>query len=969
MLVAEKTNTRYVPINEIAAYLAYNIERYVKEWYPDGKRNHHEYLMLNNNRGDNSLGSFSINLNTGVWADFATDNKGGDLVSLYAYKEGLGQHEAARALMEIYNIPVNATDGQSATSLNSSLKDANRKARDETQKKAVKYDERLMPVPANAPRPPSDLYHGPNDFRKINHYAPYRDADGNVLCYVARVEKSGDLSKKIIKPLTLWKMPDGKMKWFARWYQTGNPDKPLRPLYGLHLLAQYPHAKALIVEGEKKCDAANKIFESMDWPWVAVSLFGGTGSYKNMDLTPLEGRDCYCWPDNDIEDEKTGAIVSNQDSRAYKVMQYVASQYGGKVLEIPDGYPHKWDVDDALRGKFSDDTPCPKVDDLVGFIEQHARLVESVVVPPEISANDNEPTETQQVAGTLEENEFYVPLGYQMKDGAMEMHFYVKKTNDLTHIKHTSISRSYLNLLAPSAFFRSQNPDPTSKNPYPYIIEKLTRICIDKGLYEPEKARGCGLWQDSSKYLLHMGNYILDGNEIVNLTDIKSSYRYVARTPLNIKTQNTLTAQEGYDLYDLICKFNWERRISPHLLLGWIFLAPVCGALAWRPHIWIYGEKGTGKTTILKNIIGRALRPMYMPCMGGSSEAGIRGYLSTDAKPVVFDEADGDTEKTRGLVDAVIELMRLASSQSDFRIYKGTSDGRSVSYTASSMFCLASIKPGVTEPADKSRVSMLGLKIDSSEEALTRFKSAEMSFEEVIPDGFLDKMLMRAYYMMPKIVETIKMFQTLIAQKLGSNRSGDQYGTLLAGAWAIMNDNVPSQMDAELFMSDWDISEDEHDDIEDTNFNQCIAHLMQYGMRIHAGYEKTELVNVRLGDLIHIAAGRTHDLSFQSTSAMREIRNLGLLVDEDWLYIANGSLPLQNEVFKHTPWAVSYNKILKNLRGAESPKNPKRIFTAGPTKRSVRIPLDTVLGPDTTEVKAELTPAADPYGLPEEWKR
>jgi hypothetical protein len=50
---------------------------------------------LNPKRADRRLGSFSINLTTGRWADFATGDKGGDVVSLAAYLFDLSQAEAA----------------------------------------------------------------------------------------------------------------------------------------------------------------------------------------------------------------------------------------------------------------------------------------------------------------------------------------------------------------------------------------------------------------------------------------------------------------------------------------------------------------------------------------------------------------------------------------------------------------------------------------------------------------------------------------------------------------------------------------------------------------------------------------------------------------------------------------------------------------------------------------------------------
>ena len=60
----------------------------LSHWLPDGKNNGHEYQALNPTRNDSRLGNFSINTSTGQWADFATDDKGGDIISLIAYLDG-----------------------------------------------------------------------------------------------------------------------------------------------------------------------------------------------------------------------------------------------------------------------------------------------------------------------------------------------------------------------------------------------------------------------------------------------------------------------------------------------------------------------------------------------------------------------------------------------------------------------------------------------------------------------------------------------------------------------------------------------------------------------------------------------------------------------------------------------------------------------------------------------------------------
>jgi hypothetical protein len=70
----------------------------LQRWLPDGKRIGHEWMARNPRRTDQHAGSFSINIQSGRWADFATDDRGGDVISLAAYLAGVSQSEAARSL-------------------------------------------------------------------------------------------------------------------------------------------------------------------------------------------------------------------------------------------------------------------------------------------------------------------------------------------------------------------------------------------------------------------------------------------------------------------------------------------------------------------------------------------------------------------------------------------------------------------------------------------------------------------------------------------------------------------------------------------------------------------------------------------------------------------------------------------------------------------------------------------------------
>ncbi len=75
-----------------------SIENVLTSWLPGGKRHGHEYVVRNPTRSDSKLGSFSINLNTGAWADFASSDKGAALVALVAYLDGVKRERAESRL-------------------------------------------------------------------------------------------------------------------------------------------------------------------------------------------------------------------------------------------------------------------------------------------------------------------------------------------------------------------------------------------------------------------------------------------------------------------------------------------------------------------------------------------------------------------------------------------------------------------------------------------------------------------------------------------------------------------------------------------------------------------------------------------------------------------------------------------------------------------------------------------------------
>ncbi len=96
-----KHNQEKIDFNQLNRQINPYFSLLLKQLLPSGELENHEYVALNPTRHDQHPGSFRINIFTGKWADFATGDKGGDLVSLWAYVRGMSQTDAARALQAI----------------------------------------------------------------------------------------------------------------------------------------------------------------------------------------------------------------------------------------------------------------------------------------------------------------------------------------------------------------------------------------------------------------------------------------------------------------------------------------------------------------------------------------------------------------------------------------------------------------------------------------------------------------------------------------------------------------------------------------------------------------------------------------------------------------------------------------------------------------------------------------------------
>lgn len=254
-------------------------ETLLPEWLPTGKIQGREWMATNPTRNDRQPGSFKVNLDSGKWADFATDDRGGDLISLFAYLNSTGQLEAAEALSNRLNLDKDAIPTLPCPSEQSGT--------------GARQDQ-PTPVPSDAGE--ADFTHP--RYGKASQVWTYLDGRERLLGYICRFDlKDGS---KQIRPLTFQQKSDQKRAWQWRTWD------PPRPLYGLDRLAKRPKAPVMVCEGEKATDAAQKLFPGH----VAVTSPGGSGAAALADWRPLQGRKVVIWPDADEPGQKYAADVA-----------------------------------------------------------------------------------------------------------------------------------------------------------------------------------------------------------------------------------------------------------------------------------------------------------------------------------------------------------------------------------------------------------------------------------------------------------------------------------------------------------------------------------------------------------------------------------------------------------------------------------------------------------------------------------
>lgn len=724
--------------------------------------------------------------------------------------------------------------------------------------------------------------------RRISATYDYVDLDGVLRYQVVRYEPKDFRQRR----------PDENGGWI--WNLTGVE----RILYNWQAVEAAIAAgkKVFLVEGEKDVETLRGL------GLTGTTNAGGATKWDPRYSAVLNRTTVIILPDNDEPGRQHARIVADQLTDAV-------------ILALP-GLPVKGDVTDWVAAGGTRRM-------LIDLAQQAVTERNAAPVP----------TEPPQPTATPRQ---FKPLGYD----SGRFYFLSREAQQVTSFTAAALGmKSNLFALAPLAHWETETQYMGDKGVnWNAVTSDLITACHRAGIFRDEHRRGRGAWWDDGRTVLHLGDRIVVDGQTCGLLDIQSGYIYERAKPIDFPHRAALTSDQAGRLSELCGMLCWENSVAGTLLAGWLALAPICGALRWRPHIWLTGPSGSGKTWTMDNIIGTMLGETAVRVQSSTTEAGLRQVLKSDALPVQFDEIETDDVRGQHNIQKVLELARQASSGGSV-IAKGTAGGEAQTFDIRSMFCLSSIAVGVKRRADETRVTVLGLQRPLAGQLGTdHFDRLKALAASVCTKEFAAGLIARSCQLAPVIRRNCETFAIAVAQTLSSRRAGDQLGTMLAGAWSLWSDDEITLDRAIEYVRGLPLADILPQD-ESADESRLLAYLLE--RRVRFDFERTS-ADRTIAELIDHVARPT--VSGQAAAAEATLRRFGLRADSDKGLVVSTSHSALAELLRDTPWATGWSVFLRRLDGVEVYGKAIRFAGGAPTK-AVLIPWETVFGnaePDAT---------------------
>lgn len=471
--------------------------------------------------------------------------------------------------------------------------------------------------------------------------------------------------------------------------------------------------------------------------------------------------------------------------------------------------------------------------------------------------------------------------------------------------------------------------------------DMMIQACYMAGRWDPRREVRQGARQDGRSIVFHTGEKLhVSGEGTLDICDFQGRHVYttgpLARTP-DFEQPFLAGAPEIEEYLDIIRRLNWRpetREMSIMAMFGWVMISPICGILEWRPHLYLDGERGAGKTWILDNLINPALGDYAERVVSNTSEPGLRNILNNRSIPVIFDEAEGEDKDARKRMDGVLRLARHSASGNKAIVAQGVSGGGgSRFFSTSSTFLLTSILLQLEAAADKTRFGRARL---ASGHRYTAFvETIEEPAARLLTREFSDRLVARIVLRAPDYKETYQLMVEALCLRGVERRVADVYGTFATGAWLALRDGVPEDIgEAANFLGDkfnvvgqvMDFNEEMR---EDRDHHRVLREISSADLRIET--RNSGAINMQVGGLLEVASGHVgeDDIMISQEEASEQLRKIGLRLDApdaDGRYkrvLIHKNSPAIRNMLEKTPYARGYVDVIHQAEGV----------TMGPTTR------------------------------------
>lgn len=465
----------------------------------------------------------------------------------------------------------------------------------------------------------------------------------------------------------------------------------------------------------------------------------------------------------------------------------------------------------------------------------------------------------------------------------------------------------------------------------------LMLACTRKGLFSPsDKIRGRGMWLTKGGALIyHAGEelWIFDAAKtparpVVMETGLHEGFFYPRFPALPAPWTETIKHADNpvRALLATLRMWAWLRPdVDPILMLGWIGVAYLGGALDWRSAVLLTGDKGTGKSTLqdgLKDLFGEALFHS-----ADTSAAGIYQRMRSDTRPIALDELEPGADPRK--VQNVVQLMRDASSGSVGR--RGGSDGVASEFQMRSAFLFSAINNPLHQAQDLSRVAVLRLN------PLPEGSTTAPSIDADTCGRMLLAILLREW---GRFNDTRAEYMKALGAGGHDARGQKTYGTLLAAADLLLGEELAAELDVRLTAdAQWwteHLSADALPEIEDAlpNWRVCMKAIINNQVEPWRGGKRSTVAqcvdDLEKGE--NVPQGVDAEFKYGRAEAMRDLAatgigivhaevlienlartegiasaqassELGITRNDGWILAIPSGHPLVKKLLRDTPWA------------------------------------------------------------------